>query len=667
MYNVSNSFREAMKKPAQFRRLYGTVGGINFVQKNILQGTFAISNQCSSSSEIQIGQVYVGEMKIILRNIEIPRGTYKGREVKLKEGLFIDDNSEYEYVPLGVYCIQDATWSLQGVSLVAYDNMSKFDKTYQLTIKSGEPFDFLTEVCKKCGVELGMTREEVSELPNGKELLGIYEENDIETYRDLISWIAQTTASNAMVDFEGKLILKQYSQNIVESFDIYQRDATATFSDFESYYTGMSIVDKATEMTKYYSMDKDDGLVYNLGSNPMLQNGVESVLDEQRKNVLYGMQSIKYTPFKALIFLPFVLELMDVIEFKGGNAGNKIVTCVTKYQWSYGGKYSIQCVGKNPALQSARSKVDKNIAGLLANTDSNQIQYYQSTNSKDIEIRSGTEQLILSTRLATKKPTTIHFIAEILLESIGEIVTKSIERKVDIYEGESVITSGQKQVCEENVSELTVCKARYYLDGAMFDRTPTETWYDGKHILTLNMIFNVSDNSAHTFNLWLECSNGTIKIPKLNAWNVLFGQGLASKEEWDGNLAFDINLGMRFDIQQLNAKMSSVDLIGVKYDKLINNSAINERFGVANIFEPNAIHSTIVGGVNHVIGGYKMQTSKAGNYEYDSAYVDISSGKFKLNENYVYESQPRTIDEGYLTVVEIKTDDKQSIESVVIE
>ena len=37
-----------------------------------------------------------------------------------------------------------------------------------------------------CGVELAQTQAEIEALPNGSELLSIYPENDIETYRDVL-------------------------------------------------------------------------------------------------------------------------------------------------------------------------------------------------------------------------------------------------------------------------------------------------------------------------------------------------------------------------------------------------------------------------------------------------------------------------------------------------
>ena len=87
--------------------------------------------------------------------------------------------------------------------------MVKFNKTLSLKKHLGLFMSFQNFCCKKCSVELGISKEEIEKLPNGVERVGIYAEHDIETYRDLIHYISATTASFATIDRFGKLILKK--------------------------------------------------------------------------------------------------------------------------------------------------------------------------------------------------------------------------------------------------------------------------------------------------------------------------------------------------------------------------------------------------------------------------------------------------------------------------
>ena len=49
----------------------------------------------------------------------------------------------------------------------------------------------LKVACDSCKVEMAQTVNEISAMPNGKMTLGIYADNDIETFRDLIFYVAQ--------------------------------------------------------------------------------------------------------------------------------------------------------------------------------------------------------------------------------------------------------------------------------------------------------------------------------------------------------------------------------------------------------------------------------------------------------------------------------------------
>ena len=47
MYDVSQKYVEAMKRPVQRHRIKGTVAGIAFTENHILSGSFTITGQCS--------------------------------------------------------------------------------------------------------------------------------------------------------------------------------------------------------------------------------------------------------------------------------------------------------------------------------------------------------------------------------------------------------------------------------------------------------------------------------------------------------------------------------------------------------------------------------------------------------------------------------------------
>ena len=200
MYAVSHKFREAMMRPVQRHRIRGTVNGAAFTEAHILAGSFSITGQCSDASNVQIGQVYTSELKAtLLKNLNLSRYTLMNSEIAPYFGLRLD-TGVYEYIPLGVFTISKASWGAVGVEITAYDNMSKLDRSFSTSVLVGTPFELLTLACNSCGLELGNRIRDFESFANGTRRLQLYADNDISTWRDLVSWVAQTCACNVFAD-----------------------------------------------------------------------------------------------------------------------------------------------------------------------------------------------------------------------------------------------------------------------------------------------------------------------------------------------------------------------------------------------------------------------------------------------------------------------------------
>ena len=367
MYAVSDNYKISMKRPVQRHRIKGTIGTVPFTEEHILSGSFTISGQCSDNSMVQIGQVYTTELKItLLRKLGLYRYTVKGMEIAPHFGLFAD-RGEFEYIPLGIFTVTKASWGASGVAITAYDNMSKLDRSFTAKNLVGTPYNLLKLACNSCDLELNMKETDFRAFANGTRVLSLYGDNNIENWRDCVGWIAQTLACNVFADRKGRIYLRAYGQTPVDTIDTEHRFTGATFGDFETRYTGISVVNMEDQMTNYYAFDVDDGLTYNLGSNPFMQ-GEES--QAMCREVLSAMGLIRYVPFSVDMIGNPAYDLMDVLKFEGGFADGEKVSCITKYTFHYNQKYSCSGVGSDPALATANSKSDKNISGLMGQISS---------------------------------------------------------------------------------------------------------------------------------------------------------------------------------------------------------------------------------------------------------------------------------------------------------
>jgi hypothetical protein len=197
VYTVSKEYKEAMKQPVQHFRIRGTIDNtmgtvLEFTEKNILQ--FRTANQCTDSGTIKIGGVYVGELSAAFTGLPawFQWNPYRqGTIIKAYVSRLLP-SGQWEEIPLTPYTMSTMERTAFGWETVAYDNMSKLDKTYDGYAFAGSIYNMATLACSLCGIEFGMTQMEVQALPNGNyNYFAMYPENDIGTYRDVISYLAQ--------------------------------------------------------------------------------------------------------------------------------------------------------------------------------------------------------------------------------------------------------------------------------------------------------------------------------------------------------------------------------------------------------------------------------------------------------------------------------------------
>ena len=575
MYGVSDTYKTAMHQAVQKFRLTGTVGTTDFTDENILAGSFSITNQCCGNNEVQIGQVYVGELDATFLNLPLTRYSLKGMKITPSFGLMLEDGS-YEDVPLGVFNISEASWTMSGLVVKAYDNMSLLDKKCNTRQTTGTAYEMALLATEACGLTLGTTEAEFRTFANGTETFSLYAESDIETWRDFISWVAQTVGCNAMAGRDGSIIFRSYGQTVVDTLDEEHRFEGASFSDFETKYTGLSCVNLADQTTKYYHVENDGALVYNLGTNPLMQYGVDETKDALRTNVLTALQQIDYVPFKVTLIGNPAYDLMDVFSFSGGIADKNKLFCMTKYNFKYNGGYEMEGVGENPALASAKSKTDKNISGLLAQVEQGKLGITTFTNASAYAIATD-DVKVISIQFATSEANHMQFFGQIIVDVKADAVNRSSNAAGTIVVPIPATTSGSSGSEESSgtdtgsdnsggsSSETTeetgtttdvsvevnlpvswtedgqaVCYVTFELNDTKIEiHHPAETWHSGKHTFLLYYpIEDVTANYTNTFNVYLRMSGGIGNIEIGGIVASISGQAMAAQEAWDGRLEF---------------------------------------------------------------------------------------------------------------------------------
>lgn len=664
MYPVSKEYQKAISESS---RSFFWTGAITtkagkkytFGNKDIVKGSGYISRQCSGSSEIELGSVYAAELGISLFS-DIDRYSLEDASITLSFHLKAGDET-YEEVPMGIFYIAEANRKIKTLELKAYDAMLNLDKNFDKGLSSAFPYDFLSLLSKACHVELAQTKEEIEALANGTELLGIYQENDIETWRDFLYYLAQALGCFSTIDREGKLRLIPYGITDNKTVDSRHR-FSSTFSDFVTRYTAVSSTNKKTDIAEYYSVKPDDGLTMNLGVNPLLQFGLEEKRKRIINNILSAVTVVNYVPFDSDTIGDPALDLGDVIKFTGGHADETKRSAITSIETKINGKQKIKCVGKNPRLAGAKSKNDKNIAGLQSSMNENKLSIYTYVNA--LKINAGAEKTsIINIEFASGDETNAEFHAEVILDVRSNAVSRRADAETTIEIGEeSKVISIPVNWTDDG---KTILKSYYVLDGKEVEQFhPSETWFSGKHLLNLYYpIIEMKANELHTFEVMIELTDGTATIEPQNAMATISGQGLGAQERWDGRITVDEEIRL-------------VELSGLPtnriHDKAVAAFITPKKTGITQPVDSIILTGLMVPEFYDNISFFVpivrnvVETADKDKMEYQRAYVEDDKQFLLRKEYFLSGGDPIVMDRGRAVSLTVNTEPFQELTEIKI-
>ncbi len=605
MYPVSEAFLSAVQENT--RRYYWTgkittkTGVVHeFSEKEIVKGSGYISAQCCGSTEMELGTVYASEMGITLF-LNVDRYTLEDALVELFYHLELDDGS-WEEVPMGIFEISEANRKIKCLEIKAYDYMLRFDEAFNGFEMIGNAYDFMELCSKACRVELAQTREEIEAMPNGAEVLSVYTENDIETYRDMLFYVGQVLGGFFCINRFGKLELRKYGAEPVMEIGSRHR-FTSSFSDFITRYTAVSSTNLKTEMSEYYALEPDDGLTMNLGTNPLLQFGVDETRKELCTNILNDLAVINYVPFDSETIGNPALDLGDVLKFSGGHADGAKLSAVMSMQIKIGGKQTLKGVGKNPRLARAKSKNDKNISGLLNQIEENKtagkIGIHTFTNASAFSV-SDTDTKIISIEFATSEEVMAQFFGSVIVDVKADPVEKSVTAKTSLVipavDVTAVVTQTEGEETEEGTTEegtepdvigntkeqtielevpvawnedgMAVAHFIFEFNDVVIDiHQPEETWHSGRHTIMLYYpIDHVVANYRNIFNVYMRMEGGTGNVETGNCLATITGQSMGAGEAWDGEIRIEEKIPA-FSVGTVTRAVGLSDSVSFKIDE----------------------------------------------------------------------------------------------------
>ena len=399
MYSVSDKFKSAIKTSNRKSTIYGvlkTTSGDEYLLNdgNIIKNSLYITNQIAVNNKLNFGAVYAGECGLVI-NSTINRYSLFGAEITLNFLLELEDGTE-EALPLGIFYVDTAERIGSKIKLTAIDNMSKFDVNVNEDV-SGSWYELLTYIANKCGVKLAQTKEELEALHiNATNQNYSIQQNNIGTYRDVLSCLCTVVCANGTIDNAGRLKILQYSTSACDSNDTDTRLNNCKFSDYTTRYAGIKARFIANEnYAPYEEINPDiNGLVLDCGDIPIV-GGTIYGKHNTLKAMLDTLTEIVYVPATLYIASNPAYELGDMITCNNvNNTSDSINTYVMEYKYDYRKKEIIKSYGDNPLLQNIKSKDDKQFSSIENQISSKDIVIVNATNAKDISINQSYEEVV---------------------------------------------------------------------------------------------------------------------------------------------------------------------------------------------------------------------------------------------------------------------------------
>ena len=330
MYPASNEVLKLLSKnyrqtvDIQVNLLNGSVD--NITEKDVMQGGLTIDRCSVSSNKIEMGSAIASELSLTLNNIDgkFDNVRFEGAELFVRLGVKKYDARKWEnatthYMPMGYFTVDEPSRPLATINLSALDRMVLFDKPvdwsllqFPMTVR-----ELLIQSCRICNVELG---NDITNRPNYDYVIPQSPEEDT-TYRQIIQWIAELTATCGFMDWEGKLRLQWYEPTTAKitpsnrySSDMLENDITIT---------GVQVVDIDSNV---YSSG-NDSYAFTIEGNALLQSDYQQVAN----SIYSAVGGFTYRPYQCSTQpMPYLFP-MDIVEYVDKNkvSHDTIVTNVT--------------------------------------------------------------------------------------------------------------------------------------------------------------------------------------------------------------------------------------------------------------------------------------------------------------------------------------------------
>lgn len=351
MRNTSSKFKTQIKGNREFcAKIIINYADGNSQTLTDLQDFMQIKivDECSGTSEFEIGAAVIGEALITLNNRtgKFDGKNFYGAHISAYVGILVDGKPEL--LEMGHYIVDEPVSPGISIALTAYDNMILLDKLYEPKIAYPATLaSIVKDACSQCGVIL-----ERSQFPRSSYAIEKAPEN--ATCREVVAAAAQLAGCYAKARTNGRIAITWYASTVSQSIDILYGKSICTD---DVTITGTEVV--AGETT---AKSGADGYRLSISDNILLAEDKAQETATYLGNKLIGL---KFRPLSVTCKSDPSIEAGDRITVRD-EKGNEYETVVTSTTFAVLESQKVACNAVSPTINGGK-RLSETSKAIIAN------------------------------------------------------------------------------------------------------------------------------------------------------------------------------------------------------------------------------------------------------------------------------------------------------------
>lgn len=474
MYSVTNEYRAAINKPDRVIKSRITLGDLLLDDTNI-QG-INLTGGIVAGNDFEIGTSIMSLIDIELIDLDytLSAVNFENKELKAEIAIQLEDTT-FEYVPLGLFTIENCEKSDRKIKLSGCDRMYKFEKDYISTLTY--PVTLLNiakEICSLAGVELLNTS-----FPNSNVLVNSMPVLDKVTLRKVISQISELAGGYCRITRDGKLEIFNLTVNS-NSVRNYVTADGFTMNDYDPIADELIAGVIEVNRDNYISLTNKD-LTFATVDKVIVKLGAEEATKGFGENPYYIVDNIfcqnpnlfidnLYSALNGLSYMPFnskwqgnmAIDCGDMISINTGRGIFNTIATNKKLTYRGGLREDYVAVAKSNTEKSSSTKGSLTLEMEKAKTEIKVLDGEISQRVKQADFESYTKQTAeeISSKVSNldfqsyQKQTAQEISSKVSNDTFTTYKTQTA-KEISSKVGDSDFQSYQSQTAEEISSKVS--------------------------------------------------------------------------------------------------------------------------------------------------------------------------------------------------------------------